>query len=102
MFINNETNLQTPIYGKNEKSAKSPKTRDPSIHPELVSGYGRSGAWEGLICKVKAPENSPGGSHLLHKVKAHDVQSHEDMFINHEINLQNSINGKNEKSTYSP
>ena len=30
--------------GKHTKSTISPKTRDPSIHPELASGYGRSGA----------------------------------------------------------
>ena len=75
MFIDDQPNNVLLIKsnnlinnGKNLKSAKSPKTRDPSIHPEPVSGYGRSWAWEGLICKVKAPENSPGGSHPLRKI----------------------------------
>ena len=75
MFIDDQPNNVLLIKsnnlinnGKNLKSAKSPKTRDPSIHPEPVSGYGRSWAWEGLICKVKAPENSPGGSHPPHPI----------------------------------
>ena len=94
VFIDDQSSTEMLIKpknsnnGKNLKSAKSPKTRDPSIHPELVSGIGRSGAWEGLSCKAKVPENSPGGSHHLQKKMLTDVQNQEDMLISNKKHKQ--------------